>query len=126
MADNNRKRQIVELSDADLQKIVENAESENTKRLTKQSVKMFKEYLAAKNLDRNFEQYEPDQLDQTLSKFYAEIRDKNGQMYKRTTLQSYRQGIQRHLQSVRSDNIDIVKGSDFVSSKKVFGWNGRD
>ena len=49
-------------------------------------------------------------LDKTLTKLYAEARDKNGEMYKKTTLTSYRQGIQRHLDAMRDDKIDSVKG----------------
>ena len=51
---------------------------------------------------------------------YAEARDKNGEMYKKTTLTSYRQGIQRHLDAMRDDKIDIVKGNEFSTSAKVF------
>ena len=60
-------------------------------------------------------------LDKTLTQFYAESRDKNGEMYKKTTLTSYRQSIQRHLDAMRDDKIDIVKGKEFSTSAKVFG-----
>ena len=39
-------------------------------------------------------------LDKTLTLFYAEARDKNDEMYKKTTLTSDRQGIQRHLDAI--------------------------
>lgn len=52
---------------------------------------------------------------------YAETCDKNGEMYKKTTLTTYRQGIQRHLDAMRDDKIDIVKGSEFSTSAKIFG-----
>ena len=50
-------------------------------------------------------------FDKTLTKFYAEVGDKNDEMYKKTTLASYRQGIQRHLDAMRVDKIAIVKGN---------------
>jgi hypothetical protein len=71
-------------------------------------------------------------LDKTLTQFYAQSRDKNGEMYKKTTLTSYRQSIQRHLDAMRDDKIDIVKGNEFSTSAKVFGgvvkqikWEGK-
>ena len=39
----------------------------------------------------------------------------------KTTLTSYRQAIQRHLDAMRDDKIDIVKGNEFSSSAKVVG-----
>jgi hypothetical protein len=68
--------------------LVTNADSENTKKQTKQAVKSLRE----NELDPEF--------DKTLTKLYAEASDKNGEMYKKTTLTSYRQGIQRHLDAM--------------------------
>ena len=45
----------------------------------------------------DFESFGIEQLDDVLSTFYLEMRNKNGEMYKKTTMQSYRQDIQRHL-----------------------------
>ena len=47
-----------------------------------------------------------------------EMRNKNGEMYKKTTMQSYRQGLQRHLSKTR--DIDILKGDNFKMSKKAY------
>ncbi|XP_071138416.1 uncharacterized protein [Mytilus edulis] len=46
------------------------------------------------------------------------MRNKNGEMYKKTTMQSYRQGLQRHLSKTR--DVDILKGDNFKQSKKAF------
>ena len=72
--------------------MITNADSENRKKQTKQAVKLFREYLKENELDPEF--------DKTLTKLYAEASDKNGEMYKKTTLTSYRQGIQRHLDAM--------------------------
>lgn len=115
------KRKFVSLSDGDIKDLMINADAKNTRKQTEQAVKCFREYLTENGLDTDFEQYDVETLDRTLTKFYAEIRDKNGERYKKTTLMSYRQGIQRHLDSTRDDKINIVKGPEFSTSTKVFG-----
>ena len=47
------------------------------------------------------------------------IRAPDGVLYKKTTLQSYRHSIQRHIASKR-DDIDIIKGIQFKSSISLF------
>ncbi|CAC5364871.1 unnamed protein product [Mytilus coruscus] len=64
----------------------------------------------------DFESYEDEQLDDVLVKFYMETRNKNGDMYKKSTMQSYRQGLQRHLSETR--DIDILRSDNFKKSKK--------
>lgn len=113
-----KKRKIMQMSEQNIQNLVYNSEAVNTKKHTALAVKMFRDYLMEKELNPDFD---AQTLDESFTKFYAEIRNKKGEMYKKTTLSSYRQGIQRHLQSVREDNLDIVKGSEFAKSTKVFG-----
>jgi len=118
-----KKRKIMQMSEQDIQNLVYNSEAVNTKKQTALAVKMFRDYLMEKELDPDFEKYDAQTLDESLTKFYAEIRNKKGEMYKKTTLSSYRQGIQRHLQSVREDNLDIVKGAEFAVYQS-FWWCG--
>ena len=122
--DQQTKRKIANLTEEDIKKLITNADSENRKKQTKQAkqvVKLFREYLRENELDPEFETYDVETFDKTLTKLYAEVSDKNGEMYKKTTLTSYRQGIQRHLDAMRDDKIDIVKGNEFSTSAKVFG-----
>ncbi|KAJ8300254.1 hypothetical protein KUTeg_021773 [Tegillarca granosa] len=66
------------------------------------------------------------ELDETLADFYLEIRNKNGDMYKKITLVAYRHGIQRYLVSHRpNDNTDIVRGSEFKKVAKSFQINDK-
>ncbi|XP_063436822.1 uncharacterized protein LOC134718258 [Mytilus trossulus] len=98
--------------------LLENVDSKNTKRQTNTAINSFREYLTEKSLPLDFESYDDAQLDDVLSKFYMEIRNKNGEMYKKTTMQSYRQGLQRHLSKTR--DVDILKGDNLKKSKKAF------
>lgn len=54
-----------------------------------------------------------------LGRFYVKLRNNKGEMYRKTTLLSYRQGIQRFLQSIRPD-VDIIKVPLFRGSNKCF------
>ena len=119
--DQQTKRKFANLTEEDIKKMITNADSENTKKQTKQAVKLFREYLRENELDPEFDTYDVETLDKTLTKLYAEASDKNGEMYKKTTLTSYRQGIQKHLDAMRDDKIDIVNGNEFSTSVKVFG-----
>ncbi|CAG2211446.1 unnamed protein product [Mytilus edulis] len=47
-----------------------------------------------------------------------EMRNKDGEMYKKSTMQSYRQGLQHHLSKTR--DIDILKSDNFKKSKKAY------
>ncbi|VDI67112.1 Hypothetical predicted protein [Mytilus galloprovincialis] len=66
----------------------------------------------------DIENYPVKELDSILSKFYAEARNKNGELYKTTTLKNTRYGINRYLTEKR--DIDIMKDPDFMKSNKMF------
>lgn len=112
------KRRFASLEDEDRENLLENVDSKNTKRQTRTAINGFREYLTEKSLSLDFESYDDAQLDDVLSKFYMEMRNKNGEMYKKTTMQSYRQGLQRHLSKTR--DIDILKGDNFKKSQKAY------
>ncbi|XP_062599882.1 uncharacterized protein LOC134261458 [Saccostrea cucullata] len=84
------------------------------------ATKIFRTYLQEKGLSTDFESFETSELDSTLSKFYAEARTVNGELYKRSSLFSIRHGLNRHL-SVNSQNTrDIIHGVDFRKSQLAF------
>ncbi|KAK3087634.1 hypothetical protein FSP39_008656 [Pinctada imbricata] len=118
----NTSRQFATVTEEEIMEIyksLEDTESANTKKLTRLSIRIFREYLNHKGLDPDFEKLEMEELDRILAMFYVELRNSKGEMYKKTTLISYRHGIQRYLQSFRPD-VDIFKGSAFKESNKAF------
>ncbi|XP_034315807.2 uncharacterized protein KIAA1958-like isoform X2 [Magallana gigas] len=119
MASNTKARRFASFSEEDLKEIVNNSEAENTKKLTRIAVNVFREYLLSKQISAEFEGLSCEELDRLLGRFYVELRNNKGEMYKKTTLLSYRQGIQRFLQSIRPD-VDIIKGPLFRESNKFF------
>lgn len=121
MATTADEQRFANLSNGDLNAILQEKDSKNTKRNTKTSVSIFRSYLSSKSLDINFELYDKPTLDETLTKFYAEVRQANGEEYKKSSLIGIRHGLNRHLQ-LNTDNItDIVNGSEFSKSKQMFG-----
>lgn len=107
------------LTDEEISKIIEGREAGNTKKSTEMAVRVFRGYLAEKNLPTDFETLSSEILDQTLKSFFLEARTVKGELYKKSSLISIRHGINRHLANSGRD-VDIVKGLDFKSSQLAF------
>ena len=82
-------RKIATLDKDEIDKIMDNAEAKNTKRQTNTAVTLLRQYLTPRNMPTDFESFGIEQLDDVLSTFYLEMRNKNGERYKKTTMQSY-------------------------------------
>ena len=106
------------LSEAELQQIIDGKDAKSTNNSTKYAVKIFRDYLKDKQLPEDFENLTKQELDSHLRCFYGEVRNTNGEMYKRTSLLSIRSGIGRHLSKTLS--IDITKDYEFKSSNDMF------
>ena len=106
------------VDEEELQQILLEKDSVNTRRNTKSSVKLFRSYLKAKSLGECFEESDERTLNTNLSKFYAEMRQENGEKYKKSSMIAIRHGINRFLQT--NTTCDIVNGQAFKESKRVF------
>ena len=106
------------VDEEELQQILLDKDSVNTRRNTKSSVKLFRSYLKAKSLDECFEESDERSLNTNLSKFYAEMRQENGEKYKKSSMIAIRHGMNRFLQT--NTTCDIVNGQAFKESKRVF------
>ena len=103
--------------------VLDNINAKNTIRQTHIAVILFREYLTETNMDLDFENCPLEQLDQTLSNIYMEMRNKKVDTYKKSTLLSYRQDIQRHI----SQTWDIdLKGDAFKKSNKAFQYMNKE
>ena len=58
-----------------------NKPSKSTKKATKSAVNVFRTYLQAKGLDKNFESLSSAKLDDILNRFYVEARTEQGSYY---------------------------------------------
>ena len=55
------------------------------------------------------------ELDKFLGKFYASLRQQNGELYQKKSMQAIRYGLQRHLSAFGHE---IVEGAEFNESNK--------
>ena len=105
------------LTDEDSKEILENKDSKSTHCATKYAMTMLREYLKQKNYPEDFEHAEKEVLSGVLTQFYAALRNKNGEYYKRSSLLAIRSGIARHLAKF---TIDIIKDTNFKRANNMF------
>lgn len=101
-------------SDEEIARILENKDSKNTKRSTKNAVRVFHGAVG----DVGKAEKDEESLDKSLAKFFANAKKQDGTKYKATALQSLRHGLRRHYLEQRG--IDIVNDKSFAYSTKVF------
>ena len=105
------------VSEDEFCRLIEEKDSQNTKRATKARVKVFNEYLQGKNLD------DPHHVDKVtlanvLKQFYAEARKKSdGSPYSKSSMKSLRFGLSRHF---KTKGTDIIQDPEFAEANKVF------
>jgi len=112
------KRRFADISNQQLETIVQDKDAKNTRRSTDQAVRLFRKYLQEKELDPAFESYDKQTLDKILCKFYAEARTVDGELYKKSSLRTTRHGLNRHLGNIF--DADLTKDAEFKESEKVF------
>ena len=92
------------------------------------------DWLRAKGRNPNFEHETNEALEELLQKFYAEVRDKKGSTYMKSSYISIRYGINRYLRAPPFYiKCDITKDRDYMKSNQVFNGmlrkiklNGKD
>ena len=105
------------VNETDLDNLLESKDSENTKKIVKRSVIMFREFLGHESCD--FESFSKENLDQKLKLLFASVRTKNGQSYlKVSTLHSIKYGLFKFIKDVMK--IDVQNDPEFSSSKIMF------
>ncbi|KAJ8316763.1 hypothetical protein KUTeg_005709 [Tegillarca granosa] len=101
--------------------IIENSKSKGTKKMTKYGVNVFTEWLTARKTSTKFEDLPVPVLDQTLKKFYSEVRNTDGKLYAKSTYVGIRAAINRHLSSPpHNKKFNILTDLDFHLSNKMF------
>lgn len=124
-------------SEEDLNKILEEKDSKNTKKATQVAVNVLESFMVARNMIKvgsdppeadDWTLFTKPQLASLLRQFYAEARTVKGELYKKTTLLSLRNGINRHLntslrqQAENNENVmsvDLTKDPDFVPANDM-------
>ena len=86
----------VQYEDDALQELLEGKTSKNTDKATKTSITLLKTFCDQINLNTDLEQISAMRLDRVLQRFYAGVRKPNSELYKPTTMNSFRFGFQRY------------------------------
>ena len=81
----------------EIQELRENSENQNTKKSTSTWLNVWTSWSESKNFENNLLSYEPKQLDETLQKFFAEIRKKDCSEYEPDSLRVMLASLDRHL-----------------------------
>jgi len=90
-------RLFAEVSDADLVKFLEENENENTAKKTEYDLRIFREYLAAINEQRDIETLPFSELQNILMKFILAVKKNNGEDYEPSSIRASVQSIDRYL-----------------------------
>ena len=119
------KSRFASLSENDATNLLLSKDALNTKRANERTHRTFCTYLKEKNYgDVDFENWRPDMLDETLSKFYSEARTETGELYKTTSFYSLRYSLNRHLADFairnKKDVMDITSKIKFPKSNEMF------
>jgi hypothetical protein len=112
------------LSDSDLDQILEDRDSKNTKSVIKLAVKVLNDYL----IEKNGEITSVDELDlsgtsvdivvATLKRFYGEIRKADGTLYAKKSMITLRFGLQKHFLKSRQE--DIINSEHYSAANNMF------
>ena len=103
------------MREENITQLLNDKDSENTKKLTKHHRLIFESYLKEKNIRNPSTAVE---LAAVLRKFYAEARKKDGQMYSKNSLCSIRFALCRHFK--QELNIDIIKDTEFNEANRIY------
>jgi len=104
--------------------LLENAENKNTKKSTSTWLNVWKTWAKSKEFESNLLAYELKHLDQTLQKFFAEIRKQDGSEYEPDSLRVMLASLDRHLRENECP-FSILKDKEFSSCRKVLEGKAR-
>ena len=108
----------------EIQELKENSEIQNTKKSTSTWLNVWTSWAESKNFETNLLSYEAKQLDETLQKFFAEIRKKDGSEYEPDSLRVMLASLDRHLRE-KDAAFSIAKDIEFSNSRKVLEGKAR-
>ena len=102
------------VEDDERDRILDGLHSDNTKKATKLSVKLFQSWLSATGRDSNFELLSASAISDLLSHFWLEVRTKKKERYKGASMMNIRNGLNRHLQEVRENQLADDDNTRFI------------
>ena len=113
-----------EISCEEIDKLAEKAANKNTVETTKASMNVWKSWAESKGLNDDIVKYKAKELDECLSRFFAEIRKSDGSDYEPDSLRVMLAAIDRHLKQ-NDSKISIAKHREFVKCRQVLEGKAR-
>jgi hypothetical protein len=112
-------KRFLSVDDEDLEALLDNKDSKNTKTCIKSAVNILTACCASRNiLFHDLEQMSEADLCSQLKSFYAAVRSQKGDLYSKKSMISIRYGIQKHFLKIK--NIDVVmKSTIFLFCRSV-------
>ena len=101
-----------------IEELKNSSKNENTVRSTGFWLSVWKKWCLEKEIADEIEKYEPTQLNALLERFYAELKNRNGEDYEPDSLKVMINSLDRHLKD-KGYTLSIVRGREFSSSKQV-------
>ena len=116
------KRRFASVSEAELNEKRRYLVPPKTEKSNNSAANILRDFLKEKDKDTHFEQLSKKELDEVLASFYINARTKDGNLYKKTSLESIRYGLNRFLKSQVDieDKFDIIDDAAFVKSNESF------
>jgi hypothetical protein len=111
---------FADLSEDEMEQVLDETESRNTKNVIEVASKLFEDYINNKlNLrSDDFCDKSNEEIVQILRKFYCNIRKRNGEPYAKKTMISIRYGLQKKFE--KSHKFDIVNDEQFKEANNMF------
>ena len=108
-----------EISSEEIEELKAVAVNKNTSHSTKQWMNVFKSWCQSRHLENvNIETMAPEELDNILSKFYAEVRKRDGDDYEPESLKIMQSAIERYLKE-KNYPLSIVRSREFHNSQEI-------
>jgi len=85
---------------------------------TNRDVSLLKEFLRAKEVDKEIENLEAKELDEVLCAFIVEVKKKDGGEYKPTTLRSFISSFDHYLRK-KGYHTTIIDGQEFRKTRET-------
>ena len=105
-------------TDDTIEELRNGAKNINTSKSTSFWLSVWKTWCEGKSIALEIEEHEPAELNRLLEKFYAEVKNKDGQDYEPDSLRVMIAALDRHLKD-KQYPLSFVKDREFHSSKQV-------
>ena len=108
----------------ELEALKAKANNENTNKSTKYWLKVWQDWALVRQYDAEIENYPPEELDNVVQKFYAEVRTKKGEDYEPDSLKVMQAALDRHLKN-KNYSSSIIQDREFYNLKQILEGKAR-